>query len=304
MRVVDYSNIDLMDLKIFHIAAETLNFADVSRILYISPSVVSKRIAKFEKTTDLLLFYKNKGRVQLTPAGKELRKRTRHLIKMFDESLSEAHVVQRWYNNRCRIGFMNTNDLDVVTKDILSLREQFPDAYISAQVMEFPELREALAAGDLDVIITMHFETQYLSPEKVEWKLIKKLPLMAYIPKNNFLCHQNEVSFSDLRNQEFIFLAPALVPGYSKLIIQKCQEHGFEPMVVRYADNISDFLLALELNEGVVIADELMQFKTSNDIQCFPLEDEEHASSGNVVAWNIENKNPIVEKFIQNALSF
>lgn len=60
---------DLM-IKSFLALTDTLNFTNAAKRLYLSQQAVSKHIAKLEDELECQLFFRSRGDISLTPAGK------------------------------------------------------------------------------------------------------------------------------------------------------------------------------------------------------------------------------------------
>ena len=63
---------ELRQLKYFTKAAETLNFSEAAKALYITQSTLSQQIRQLETELDVQLFHRNSHEVTLTEAGAEL----------------------------------------------------------------------------------------------------------------------------------------------------------------------------------------------------------------------------------------
>ena len=63
---------EIRQLKYFLKVAETLNFSEASRKLYITQSTLSQQISHLEQEIGLPLFERNSHEVYLTEAGKEI----------------------------------------------------------------------------------------------------------------------------------------------------------------------------------------------------------------------------------------
>ena len=67
---------EIRQLKYFLKVAETLNFSEASRKLYITQSTLSQQISHLEQEIGLPLFERNSHEVYLTEAGKELDRKS------------------------------------------------------------------------------------------------------------------------------------------------------------------------------------------------------------------------------------
>lgn len=69
MREINLYNISVLDLELFMNVAKYGSFTKAGEKLFMTQSVVSKRISQIENELGLSLFIRNKRQVVLTPAG-------------------------------------------------------------------------------------------------------------------------------------------------------------------------------------------------------------------------------------------
>jgi DNA-binding transcriptional LysR family regulator len=72
--------IDIEQLKVFLVAAETLNFSETARRLMFSQPTVSKRIQDLERALKNPLFDRSSAQLKLTDAGKTLLPLARKMV--------------------------------------------------------------------------------------------------------------------------------------------------------------------------------------------------------------------------------
>ncbi len=89
---------ELRQLRYFVKAAETLNFSEAAKGLYITQSTLSQQIRQLETELDVQLFQRNSHEVTLTEAGAELlpyAKRNpvcrRHVQRTYTRPATTAH---------------------------------------------------------------------------------------------------------------------------------------------------------------------------------------------------------------------
>ena len=63
---------ELRQLKYFVKTAETLNFSEAARALFVTQSTLSQQIRQLEQEMDTLLFERDSHSVQLTESGERL----------------------------------------------------------------------------------------------------------------------------------------------------------------------------------------------------------------------------------------
>lgn len=95
-------------LIIFYHLAQTPNTTKVAETLLLSQSAISKSIKELEKELSITLFYRIKGRLQLTPAGLYLLEATKGLIEKEREITFELNKMRGVFSGTLNIGASTT----------------------------------------------------------------------------------------------------------------------------------------------------------------------------------------------------
>ena len=295
MKDIDLAGIYLQDVKYFIQAAESLNFSLVARENAVTPSAVSKSIARIENATDLILFVRYQGKLRLTSAGRVLKEQLAGFTRDFEVAVSDAHKSQEGLIDSFSIGIPNENVMPELVACIKELKKIYPHIDVSAGIYDFATLNNKLQDGSLDLIFTSYFERDTFKNTNIKWKTVKKMPLCVFIPESNQLYNKEKVSITDLKYEKFVVHSPSMVPGYIKLIKELCEQYGFVPMIDKYSANIGSFIMDLVFGNGVLIGDELIRSNFPDSIKCFPIEG---TVSGNIVAWRNTEESRVMKDLI------
>ncbi len=82
-------------LKAFHYVALYSGFSNAAKELFLTQPAVSEQVRKLEQDHDVLLFHRNRKRVNLTPEGEHLfllTKKYFEIEQQIDEYISEARA--------------------------------------------------------------------------------------------------------------------------------------------------------------------------------------------------------------------
>lgn len=77
-------------IEYFLALTKSLNMTEAARHLYITQPTLSRQISAMEEDMDVQLFYRTKGRLQLTPAGEQLSVRFENLLEDYRQSVKQA----------------------------------------------------------------------------------------------------------------------------------------------------------------------------------------------------------------------
>lgn len=295
MKEINLSGVDLQNIKVFLSAAEHLSFTAAGNEHFLTQSTVSKTISSLEKTLGLDLFDREKGKISLTAAGQILNSRLQGLIREFETAVELADQAQNGSHQQLRIGIPSFIDFPQIVSFADDFKLRHPDIAVQIETQDLEDLRHKVIRGDLDIIFTLLFESDSLPAANVGWILIEPMPAKLFVSKQNQLAHRRNVAVADLQMEKFIAFSPSLVPGYTRMLTDLCEASGFSPVFGRYVENQQSLLLALMLNEGVLIADDLFCPSNSRNIVGFELE---NTLSGKIMAWNRNPNHRHIRAFI------
>lgn len=295
----DIYSINLQQIHRFLAVAELLNFTAAARKLNVEQPVISKNIAALEKSLNLILFMRTKGKVQLTPAGRYLSEQFRAVVPAIEQSVEMAHVLQLGVMGQLTVGIHNLYDPSYFFLPVVNdFRRSYEHIKLYTKSYSFPGLRRRIMSGALDIAITSKFEGNDIMLHEGGELAVKDLvefPLTAVMLKTNPLAQNCALTVPDLRYQRFIIHSPTKVPAYQKLIEEMCSVHGFVPREYEYIEDATSFELSLCENDQVFIVDRAARIDT-----CMPFQKHELKGtvSGVSLVWRKSSANPAVKLFV------
>jgi DNA-binding transcriptional LysR family regulator len=87
-------NLNLTDIAVFNTVADTLSFTRAADLLGVSRSAVSKRIARLERDTGVMLFKRSARTIRLTPAGERFYEETIELDNTVHRATEAIRIAQ------------------------------------------------------------------------------------------------------------------------------------------------------------------------------------------------------------------
>lgn len=291
------NRISFQQIEYFLTMAETLNFTDAAKILYISQPALSKQISVLENELGFPLFIRDRRHVVLTAQGASLYRDWSELSKMMEVSIYNAKLIANEKSGRISIGCTDSFDYtQVLPPTVRSYRENYPDIELTIESHSFKTLRDGLLEDKFDIIFTPYFELDGI-PD-VFWMKLKDIPLSIVIPKTNPLSNKDTVTVADLKNESFILISPKDSFGGSEHTIALCRRAGFNLKNAHYVPNIASMELVVKNGLGVAVCSEKNFAKNDPDCRIYPL-DVPQNDSFLVAVWKKHRKSIPLDLFIK-----
>lgn len=303
MRYIDFLSINFKQIQMFLKVAETENITLASQYLHISQSMLSKNIASIEKELGLVLFRRDKGRLHLTPAGMTLFKEWSSLSKSIEDSIKSAHCKQEEETATIRIGIPDSVNPDMYFfPTIQNFSNSYSQFKYRTEVLPVQSLIQKLNQHELDVIFTMLFDESALKRYDVEYHIILRHRLEAFMPRNGLLSYKDEITFQDLKTRKFVTYGPDDVPNYFENVILYIQDQiGVPPLISYYASSSDSVLMNTVDEDNIFVADGTRKIYTYTPLIKTPIKDSE---SGTILAWNSNHNNHALHAFITETIKY
>lgn len=146
------STMEIRQLKYFVAVAETLNFSEAGRRLYVTQGTLSQQIQQLEFELGSQLFERSSHGVSLTEAGEELLPLARDVIASSEECLYRMHDLRGALSGTLRIGSINTFK-GMLTNAIKPFMKENPGVSIVVQFSTAEGLLDMLRTKQIDVAL-------------------------------------------------------------------------------------------------------------------------------------------------------
>ena len=275
MKQIDLFNIKLNHIRIFLSAVEFGSFSKAAAELCVTQPMVSKSIQTLENELELILFWREKGKLKLTPAGRELYVQWKNLLRFFENSIEDASALQEGVMSRIviGIGYLTPPELQVTLAQAINRMEGNIKVHFESHPMT--SAWEKLYNAQMDAILTSGHTLPEPRPIDLEWELMARTKLAVYVPFANPLSSKDNLSFSDFKEESFIAFSSDNDSRYLVLLNRLAEEAGFVPRIACYVPDEASFGINLRMNNGIVLADSHIGLE---EMQCrkYVLENEEN----------------------------
>lgn len=287
---------DFKQLKYFICIAEVLNFTKAAEKFYISQTAMSQQIKSLEDSLNIKLFTRNNRKVSLTPAGEVFYKKCKLIVRDIDNAVNEAVKTASGYTGSLKIGFTSGHSTPLIYELIKNFIKKYPNIDINILDSNLSNLYEGLNNKDLDLVFSINFNLS--DSNNLKFLSLNSEYLYVIMNKTHPLAKNTLLSWSDLKNEKFIFMNRKEISlGYDKFI-SNCIKYGFSPNIIKHCNSLESLSLLIKLGFGISILPKFNIYNIEDDLIFIPLENEQFEIN-NVLIWNDSNLNPTADLFLK-----
>ncbi|WP_306116208.1 MULTISPECIES: LysR substrate-binding domain-containing protein [unclassified Roseovarius] len=185
-------------LKAFHFVALHGGFSRAAEALYLTQPAISEQVRKLEQDHDVLLFHRERKRVQLTDAGERLFRLTKHYFEIeqqIGEYMSETRAA---VDGSLRI---IADSAHHVTDILSAFRQRYPNVVVSLRTGNSDEVIEELRAFNAEVGVAGS-----LTPGRdMETLSLGNTPIVAFAAKGLLPEDKSSITMRELAKLPLIF---------------------------------------------------------------------------------------------------
>lgn len=285
---------ELRQLRYFVAIAEDLHFGHAAQRLHIAQPALSRQIQALEKELLVQLLFRNRRRVQITPAGQVFLDRARLILARADEAVLAAQRASGGVSGSLNLGFVGSATYDVLPSVLRVFRQVAPHVDLSLSEMTVHAQIEALTEKRIDVgLLRLPSKT-----EGLVFRTISREPLYAALPKSHPLAHIPALRLSVLAAEPFVLYPDYPRPSWTEFVIGVCQQAGFRPIVVQRTVEIQTALSLVAAGIGVSIVPRCIGNVARKDV-VFRRLTGVRAHTDLMVAYRERDPSPVVQTFLK-----
>lgn len=294
---------NLNQLEYFVSAAESLNFTKAAKKCFITQTAMSLQIRALEETVGVTLFVRDKHHVELTNAGKIYLNEARTILEKSREAIRLARKAADGIEGKLSIGFIRGYGQG----DLIEIMHRFHSAYPRITLNFVRDNRRGLydlmEKGECDVVFSIPAYSQENS--EIKHQYIKSFPLMAVLYPGHPLAQKDYLTYSDLRQEDFIVMQPA---GYSQDEMDESifvyERGGFWPNIVALEQDPETLLMMVAIGMGISILPEycIHLYKRNQNLKILPVVKADHSAETLDIemSWPQKNTNPAVRQLLDS----
>ncbi len=292
----------IRQLEYFVAVSEHLNFTKAAKQFYISQTAVTQQIKALEQELGAELFIRNNRHVELTPAGKTFLEDARAIIKRTQDAMIRARQADTVFTGNLNIGFIKGYEKTNFSDLLADFHIRYPNISLKFTRENVSELYDGILDRTLDTIINLQYSTDDL--EDMEYRVIRRYPLLAVMPASHPLSHRASIQRSELKGYPLVDIKKSDNRyGENTTILNAFTSAGFLPNVQYVSDDIETSILAVAAGLGYALLPSYITdaLTPREKVIAVPLEGEEKRMTV-IAAWHRQNENPALEKFLSDCI--
>ena len=248
---------EFRQLRYFIKAAETLNFSEAAKVLFITQSNLSQQIKLLEQEVNAQLFERNNHNVHLTEAGEELLPYAKHVLQSAQTCLDRLQDLQDLQVGTLNIG-VTYSFSPILTDALFTFIKLYPKVKLNIHYKPMADLMAMLNHDEVDFVLA--FRPAELDKD-IESQILFNNHLAVIVRNDHPLAKKESVSLLDLEKYEIALPAKGLQARNAfDVMLSGCSQK----FKVRLELNEVNILLKLVKQSGMVTI--LSETTTYNEI--------------------------------------
>jgi len=228
---------ELRQLKYFVRTAQTLNFSEAARSLYVSQSTLSQQIKLLENELGTVLFQRDSHSASLTQSGEMMLPLAIQTIQSAEACKAQVNDLKEMLIGELNIG-VTYSFSHILTETVKRFVKAYPGVKLNIFYRNMLELMEALRHREVDLVLAFKPEQPYC---EIDSRILFNDKLSIIMRKDHPLAGRESISLEELANYRLAIPAKGL---QARNTLEKyiCIER-------------SDLNVCLEINEANMLLD-------------------------------------------------
>ena len=197
-----YEPMNLRALKYLVKLADLQHFSKAADACFVSQPTLSTQIRKLEEELEVQLVERAPRNVQLTPIGKEIAARARHVLRDIEQIHAAARRSRDPETGSLRLGIFPTLAPYLLPHVVPGIRRRFPQLKLQLAEEKTADILRMLEDGELDAALL----ALPVVADNLQIETLFEEPFMLAMPGAHPLADKDEVELSDLVGSELLLL--------------------------------------------------------------------------------------------------
>lgn len=228
---------EIKQLKFFVRTAQTLNFSEAARSLYVSQSTLSQQIKSLEDELGTVLFQRDSHSASLTESGAMLLPLAIQTLQDSEACKAQMNDLKELLTGELNIG-VTYSFSQILTETVKNFVKEYPGVKLNIFYRNMAELMEVLRHREVDLVLAFKPDQPY---DEIESSYLFGDKLSVIMRKDHPLADRESISLEELKRHRLAIPAKG---NQARNALEKyiCIEH-------------SGLNVCLEINEANILLD-------------------------------------------------
>lgn len=278
--------------KAFAASVETGSFTKAAEKLNYTPSGVCQLVNALEKELGFTLLLRDKKGVKPTADGERILVVIRDYLQQEERLLQMASEINGLATGTITIGAYSS----IATHWLPAVIKGFQEAYPKIEIHLMEGIRQENESWLANKIVDFAFYS-YQEPMDYEWIPLARDPMIAVLPTNHPMAHQEAYPLENCQYEKFIM--PAL--GKDDDVAAMFKRNHITPQIAFSTLENFATLAMIEQGMGMSVMNDLITRNWQCDVVKLPLDPPQYIELGIAIP-SLRNASPAVRRFIDYAV--
>jgi DNA-binding transcriptional LysR family regulator len=288
---------ELRRLRYFLAVAEERNFTRAAERLHVAQPALSRQVRELERELGVELLSRTTHKVEPTEAGRMLLERGPGLLDAADSLWRGVRAFADGRMGSISLGYGMSAGYDTAPQLLLAMGEEAPGIEVSARVMVFADIVDAVAAGTVDVGLVRCAPPQ----QDLVLTLLRLERQGVVVGRDHPLAQDGAASVdpADLDGVKLLLHARTHNPGHYDQVMEICSKAGAKPEVLVRGLDFDASYTPVASGAAVTVVGESGRVGLPAQLVWLPLDP---ASAVEIqLVTRDQNRSPVIERLLKVA---
>ncbi len=241
---------NIHQVKIFYMAAQTLSITNTAKKMRLSQPSVSIQIKDLEESLNVRLFDRINRKISLTDAGKVFYEYSEKLLGLIDEINGVMSEFSGGDAGKIVIGAPNTVGNYVLPRLLGEFKDLYPKGELALTIRNRQETLESCLAGELDFAFIQEKPKGY--PD-LKAELYMKDELVVICSAKHRWAQKESITLEELKDPSETWILREEGSGTRSILEEWGEKYGISPKVAMELSNPEGIKRAVEANLGIAV---------------------------------------------------
>ncbi|MEC4034337.1 LysR substrate-binding domain-containing protein [Myroides odoratimimus] len=285
--IVFYRDMDIQQIKYFLALADELHFWNTASKMNITQSALSRQIQSLENELGVLLFYRDKRNVSLTPSGKFLQEKWNRELNRLDSFHHIAKQLHLGELGTIKIAYPDSISSSFIPNLLKRILEQYPNLKIELVQLPYQLQEQYLQENKIELL----FSRDVCQSSIIEQRKLDSERLAFVVYEDHDFTSIRDITKESLSNQRLILATESHSSSYNEIINTILDSYEIDPNLYVQCDFGSTIIALVQSRIGISILPISYQYNQYKGVRFIPLS----TTTDLYVQWKKDNPNPILK---------